>query len=217
MAALLDISAEVPAGTIENFARACSRYKDELGNRQAVAIRRGTINLVTSLRARTAKAKKQAPAQHVSRADKPRYLTPKGHNQKPQRAWAIRRRVGSNREKTYIHAADSKAEARRKFATYTRWGLARKSWGWFMKALFNRAAPTDGNPKAKVDGRMANGYLREVVTGPNPRVEVLIVNRLDYIRDALPPGALEESMTAATNSINKQIDDGLAKARKELD
>lgn len=216
MAALLDISAEVPTKTIENFTRACSRYKDELGNRQAVAIRRGTIALVKSLRARTAKAKKLAPAAHVARCSNPRYLTPKGHGQKSQRAWTIRRRVGSDREEAYIHAADSKAEARRKFAIYTRWGLARKSWGWFMKALFNRAAPTEGNPKAKVDDRMVNGYLREVVTGPNPSVEVLIVNRLDYIRDALPPGALEESMTAATNSINKQIDDGLAKARKEL-
>ena len=63
---------------------------------------------------------------------------------------------------------------------------------------------------------MAEGYLREVVTGPNPRVEVLIVNKLDYIREAFPEAALSEAMVAATNSINKQIDAGLAKARREL-
>jgi hypothetical protein len=215
--AAINVSVEVPAQAIEEFGRACNRYRDELGNRQAVAVRRGTIALVKSLRARTRKAKKVAPAQHIIRSEKPRYLTPKGHNQKPQRAWNVRRRVGSEREKTYLRAAASKAEARRNFAKYTRWGLARQSWGWFLQALFSRAMPSEGNPKAKVDSRMANGYLREVVSGKNPRVEVLIVNKLDYIRDALPAHALEESMRAATNSINKQIDAGLAKARKEME
>ena len=55
--AILDISASVPEETIRDFARACDRYRDELGNSQAVAIRRGTIALVKGLRARTAKAK----------------------------------------------------------------------------------------------------------------------------------------------------------------
>lgn len=220
MAIPLDISASVPEKTIADFVRACGRYKDELGNRQAVAIRRGTIALVKSLRARTAKSAKIAPTKDVTKYDgrwegKPNYITPKGKGQKPQHRWAIHRR-GGDRARTYVKPADSKADARRRFGKYTRWGLARKSWGWFMKALFNRSAPAD-NPRAKIDDRMTHGYLREVVTGPSPRVEVLIVNKLDYIRDALPKGALEESMTAATRSINTQIDEGITKARKELD
>ena len=217
MATLLDISASVPQATIANFLRACSRYKDELGNTQAVAIRRGTIALVKSLRARTAKSKKQAPATDITRADKPRYITPKGKNQKAQPAWKVRR-FGSKGERFFIHPADSRAEARKKFAQYTKFGLAKLSWGWFMKTLFNRAIPGESaNPKAKIDERMTEGHLREIVTGANPRVEVLIVNKLDYISAALPSGALEDSMRAATNSINTQINEGLAKARKKLD
>ena len=218
MAAILDISASVPEATIRDFTRACDRYRDELGNSQSVAIRRGTIALIKGLRARTAKAKRQAPLKDVTKyaGPGPHYITPKGKSQKSQHRWAIRRH-GGDREKVYIKPADTRAEARQRFAQYTRWGLARHSWGWFMKALFKRGELTGGNPKTKIDGRMAEGYLREIVTGTNPRVEVLIVNKLDYIREALPEAALSEAMAAATRYIDGQIDKGLAKARKELE
>ena len=217
MAALLDISATVPEATVRDFTRACDRYRTELGNSQAVAIRRGTIALIKGLRARTAKAKRQAPLKDVTKynGDGPHYITPKGKNQKAQHRWAIRRR-GGQETKTYIKPAESRADARRRFAQYTRWGLAKHSWGWFMKALFKRAEQTGGNQKTKIDHRMTEGYLREVATGPNPRIEVLIVNKLDYIREALPEAALANAMAAATRYIDGQIDKGLATARKEL-
>ena len=217
MAAILDIAATVPEATIRDFTRACDRYRDELGNSQAVAIRRGTIALVRGLRARTTKAKRQAPLKDVTKYDGPgpHSITPKGKGQKSQHRWAIRRRGGQD-EKTYIKPAETRSEARKRFAQYTRWGLARHSWGWFMKALFRRGELTGGNPKTKIDDRMAEGHIREVVTGTNPRVEVLIVNKLDYIREALPEAALSDAMAAATRYIDGQIDKGLAKARKEL-
>ena len=216
--AILDISASVPEATIRDFTRACDRYRDELGNTQAAAIRRGTIALVKGLRARTAKAKRQAPLKDVTRYDGPgpKYITPKGKKQKPMPRWAIRRRGGQD-AKTYVKPAKTRADARRKGGQYTRWGLAKHSWGWFMKALFRRAEQTGGNTKTKIEPRMAEGYLREIVTGTSPRVEVLIVNKLDYIREALPEAALTDAMAAATRYIDGQIDKGLAKARKELD
>lgn len=218
MAAILDITAEVPAETINKFLKACDGYREKLGNSQAVAIRRGTIALIKSLRARTAKAKQQAPLKDVTRYDGPgpKYITPKGKKQKPQPRWAIRRRGGQD-AKTYVKPAATRAEARRKGGQYTRWGLAKHSWGWFMKALFKRAEQTGGNPKTKIEPRMAEGQLREIVTGKNPRVEVLIVNKLDYIRAALPENALADAMSSATRSINAQLEKGLAEARKELD
>lgn len=216
--AILDISASVPEATVRDFTRAFDRYRDELGNTQSAAIRRGTIALVKGLRARTAKAKRQAPLKDVTRYDGPgpKYITPKGKKQKPMPRWAIRRRGGQD-AKTYVKPAKTRAEARRKGGQYTRWGLAKHSWGWFMKALFKRAEQTGGNPKTKIEPRMAEGYLREIVTGTILRVEVLIVNKLDYIREALPEAALTDAMAAATRYIDGQIDKGLAKARKELD
>lgn len=217
MAAILDISVSVPEATIRDFVRACDRYRDELGNSQAVAIRRGVIALVRGLRARTAKAKRQAPLKDVTRYDGPgpHWITPKGKGQKAQHRWAIRRRGGPD-AKTYVYPADTRAEARKRFGKYTRWGLARHSWGWLMKALFKRGELTGGNPKTKIDDRMAEGYLREIVTGTNPRVEVLIHNKLNYIADAMKPGAVAEAMRVATKTINERIDNGFAKARKEL-
>lgn len=217
MAAVLYISATVPEEAVRDFTRACDRYRSELGNSQAVAIRRGTIALVRCLRARTAKAKRQAPLKDVTRYNGPgpHWITPKGKKQKAQHRWAIKRRGGQD-ARTYVKPADTRSEARQRFAQYTRWGLARHSWGWFMKALFKRGELTGGNSKTKIDGRMTDGYLRETVTGTNHLVKVLIVNKLDYIREALPEAALTDAMSAATRYIDGQFDNGLAKARKEL-
>lgn len=227
MAVILDISATVPEATIRDFTRACDRYRDELGNSQAVAIRRGTIALIKSLRTRTPKAKKQTPSRNIRRVrpdESYPYVTPKGRK-RPHPRWVVIRRGGADKTVYYKPTNPSesdapvktKSEAVRRWGQHTRWGLARKSWGWFMHALFNRANPESANPKAKIDSRMVDGHpLREVVTGPNRRVEVLIVNKLGYMRDILPNGALEEAMRAATRSINTQIDEGHAKARKEM-
>jgi hypothetical protein len=86
-----------------------------------------------------------------------------------------------------------------------------------MQSLFNRANPENGNPKAKIDDRMVGCTpFREIVTGGNRRVEVVLVNKLDYIREIVPDSALSEAMESATRSITAQIDAGHAKARKEL-
>lgn len=227
MAVILDISASVHESTIKEFLKACDRYRDKLGNTQAVAMRRGIINLIKSFRHQTPKAKKLAPVSHIHRtspADGVAYITPKGHKQKPMPRWVVVRRGGPDK-RVYIKPykpkngdapVTTRGEARRKWGQYTRWGLAKKSWGWFMHALFNRANPEHANPKAKVDGRMTEGFLREIVTGGKPRVECLIVNKLDYIRDILPSYAIEGAMLKAIKSITAQIDEGHAKARKEL-
>lgn len=233
MAAILDISATVPEATIKDFTRACNRYRDELGNNQAIAMRRGMIALIKGLRARTAKAKQQAPLKDVTKYNGPgpHYITPKsgffrrtfrrfglrwpGKKLQPQHRWAVRRKGGTE-AKTYIYPAKSKAAARTRGGQYKKWGLAKKSWGWFMKALFHRANP-ESNPNAKIDNRMVEYTpLRVITTGNESRVECEIVNKLDYIREALPEAALSAAMAAATRYIDGQIDKGLAKARKEL-
>lgn len=198
-----------------SFARAMGLYQKRLGNSQAVAVRRGTISLVKSLRNRTKQSKKMVPAYNVIRSEYPPYLTPKGKNQKRAKAWKVLRH-GTNGARWYVHPAKTKGEARKKYGTYSRWGLAKQSWGWFMHSLFNRSDEVK-NPKAKVDSRMVEASpLREIVTGGNPRVELTIVNKLDYIRAALQPGALEQSMHHATKFMYGQLITHNAKARAEL-
>lgn len=204
----------VDEALVANFRRAFNRYRDELGNSQAVAVRRGTIALVKSLRARTIRAKKQAPMRDVRKfMGYPRYITIAG---KALHRFEVYRHRGTPNEKVYVHPAESKQDARRRSGQYKKWGLARHSWGWFMRALFHRPEQTGGNPATRIDDRMVEGHYRKIVTGSNPRVEVLIVNKLGYINNALQPNALADAMAAATRYIDGQIENGLAKARKEL-
>lgn len=218
MAAILDISASVPEATIRDFARACNRYRDELGNSQVVAIRRGTIALIRGLRARTAKAKEMVPPRDVMKyeGDGPKYITPRGHKQTSVRRWTVIRKRGTPREAKRTAVTPSKTEARRMKGTIEQRGLARQSWGWFMALLFGRQSPKDMRKMRKADKRLVEGWRKEVVTGSNPRIEITMINRLGYICEALPEAALSEAMSAATRYIDGQIDKGLAKARKEL-
>jgi hypothetical protein len=220
VAAILDISASVPKETIDKFLKACDGYKDKLGNSQAVAIRRGTIAFIKSIRARTPKSKKQAPMKDVTRYDGsgPHYITPKTGRFKGQalHRFNIKRKGGAD-TRVYVQPAESRADARARHGQYKKWGLAKKSWGWFMQSLFHRANPESGNPNAKIDSRMVECTpLREIVTGGKPRVEVMLVNKLDYIRDIVPDAEIDAAMRSATRSIETQIQEGLAKARKEL-
>lgn len=220
MATVLDINADVPQDVIRDFLRACDGYRDKLGNSQAVALRRGTIAFIKSIRSRTPKSKKQAPLRDVTVYDGPgpHYITPKSGKFKGKslHRFGIKRKGGAD-ARTYVHPAESRADARARHGQYKKWGLAKKSWGWFMQALFNRANPESANPNAKITSDMVEcNPFREVVTGTNPRAEVLLVNKLDYIRDIMPGGAIAEAMRAATKSIEAQLEKGLAEARREL-
>jgi hypothetical protein len=223
----MTINADIPPETIANFTAACNRYRSELGNSLMVAMRRGVIALVKSIRARTPVAPKLLPKNHVRRAGASEtysYYTPKGSKKSFPRFAIIRR----NGKPTYYRpdrlsdtyaVIRTEAAARKKWGEISQWGLGRKSWGWFMQSLFHRANPdANHNPKAKIKKGMVDASpLREIVTGPNRRVEVTLWNKLEYMKKILPDGAIAKAMQSATASINKQLDIGAAKARKELE
>lgn len=214
MEATLDISAEIPQETVRGFVAAFTRYKDELGNSQANAIRRGTIALIKSLRARTPATNKRIPRRAVQKGsidNGQRHFRVNGHDYH----WFEVHRLTKDGPKTKHYLGDSAAEVWRKRGGIYRNKLAKKSWSHFMRLLFGQSLK-DENPNAKVTDKMAHGFFREIVTGLNPRVDCLIVNELDYITKALTPDQLDDAMRAATNYINKQIAKGFAKAGKEL-
>ena len=112
-------------------------------------------------------------------------------------------------------------EARHRFGGIRQWGLAKKSWGWFMKSLFGKSAQ-DENPKALIKPSVVDGGINEfretlpdgTVDASAPiRCDIDIVNRLEYIRKAMPPGTLAVAVQKATNSINHKIGEGLRSRR----
>ena len=244
MPAAIQFECEVSERGIADFVKALSRYQKETQRDMRGALRSATIDLVKSLRARTWKAPKIVPRDDARWGESdPKYITAKDGRQFRRvviTRWAhgtprdsvhwqlVRTKYRSRRTKrggvseSWSEATPAMLlEARQTFGGIRQWGLAKKSWGWFMKSLFGKATQ-DENPKAVIDGRMVDGGIHEFhdvlpdgsVDRQAPvRCEIDIVNRLEYIRKALYPGALAQAVQAATNSINKKIDSGLKSRR----
>ena len=240
MPAAIAFECEVSQRGIADFVKALARYQRETQRDMRGALRSVTIDLCRSLRARTRRAPKVVPREDVRWGESaPRYVTGKDmqvfrrvvvtrwqHGKKVQKVhWQpvqLKRRSRKNGTVSISEATPAMLrEARAHYGKVRQWGLAKKSWGWFMHSLFGKSVQ-DENPAAKVDGRMVDGGITEK-REPLPdgtidlqapiRCEVDLVNRLDYIRPALLPGALAQAVQAATNSINKKIGGGLKSRR----
>ena len=243
MPAAIAFECEVSERGIADFVKALSRYQAETQRDMRGALRSATIDLVKSLRARTRKAPKIVPREDVRWGESdPKYITGKDGRQfrrvvvsrwsggaKKQRVhWQLvqtryRTRMGmrNGNWQGIVKASEATPamlrEARQNFGRVRQWGLAKKSWGWFMKSLFGKSTQ-DENPKAVLKSGMVDGGIREfretlpdgTVDSSAPiRCEIDIVNSLNYIRKAMPPGVLAIAVQKATNSINRKISDGL--------
>ena len=215
----LDIAAEIPEKTISDFLAACDKYRIQLGNSQKVAVRRGVIAFLKSVRAKTMSAKQFAPLSDIRKytGPGPHYITPKSGAFKGVALHRYTKAGFKNHQPyTFTYIGTSRQDVRNRHGKRRNWGLAKQSWGWFMQSLFNQGdAPKNKNLRITGDMVETSG-LREIVTGAEPRVEVTLTNKLSYIRHALPGGALAAAMQAATNSINKQMQRKLEEAKKEL-
>ncbi len=218
MATILDISASVPEHKIRVFQEYVARFQEEVGMSQRVAVRRCTVALIKSLRARTATAKKNRPMKAFRKytGDGPHYITPKSgvYQGVSLHRWTMDG-YRKHEPHTFIYAAESKRDAWQRHGMIKRHGLAKRSWGWFMKALFNRAEGSDSGGRLRIDDRMVEGGIREIVTGSNPRIEVNIINKLDYISNALSDADLSAAVSAANDSLLWQLNKAIEEARKK--
>lgn len=247
MPAAIAFECEISERAVADFVKALSRYQAETQRDMRSALRSATVDLVKSLRAQTRKAPKVVPREDArwGEAD-PKYITaPDGrqyrrvvisrwyHGARVQRVhWQLvqtryRTRMGmrNGNWQGIVKASEATPamlrEARQRYGRVRQWGLARKSWGWFMKSLFGRSVQ-DENPKARVSSEMVGGGIQEfretlpdgTVDNSAPiRCDIDIVNRLDYVRKAMPPGAVAIAVQRATNSINHKISEGLRSRR----
>lgn len=213
---MLEINCEVPKDTVKDFEQAFTGFHTVLGNGMGTAIRRGFSALCRSLIARTKVAPKLVPTASVKRHDHnvlggPSYITPKGHKQKPVPRFRITRREKSEDSWGYSKVAQSAAQARRQYGKIANAGRAKQSWS-VAKALI---ASRNGNVKhGLARGGDVRGYVREIVTGPNQRVEALLENNLKYITAATPEAVVDDAMRAATRTIDGIIKDAVNKASK---
>ena len=212
------MNVNIPPNTVKDFERAFTQFHTVLGNGMGTAIRRGFSALCRSLIARTKVAPKLVPTASVKRHDHnvlggPSYITPKGHHQKPVPRWRITRREKSEDSWGYSKVAKSAAQARREYGKISNAGRAKQSWN-VARALI---ASRNGNVNhGLARGGIVRGYVREIVTGPNQRVEALLENNLKYITEATPESAVAEAMAAATKTIDGIIKDKLEEAGRKI-
>lgn len=245
MPAAIQFEAEVSERSIADFVKALSDYQRKTQRDLRGALRSATIDLVKSLRKQTRKAPRLVPRSDVRWGEeKPKYYTGKKDGRLYRRVIVTRYAKGRPQrlvrwqevETRYVHrrtangglseswkeaSAPMLRAAREKYGRIRQWGLAKKSWGWFMHALFQKATQ-DENPNAIIDKRMVDGGMKEqrerlpdgTIDLQAPiKCEIDIVNKLDYIRKAMPPGVLAVAVQKATNLIRHKAKDGLASRR----
>lgn len=241
MPAAIAFECEVSERGMADFIKALARYQRETQRDMRSALRSVTIDLIRSLRARTRKSRKFIERMEISKSYLPPKWIKRGHSGRPlRRMQLIRWGNGTNwLDHRYVYGgeyvrgpkggqrvrpfseAQMRKEAQRNYGQIRNWGLAKKSWGWFMKSLF-RQSMQDENPKAVITPGMVDGgitELREVLpdgtvdTSAPIRCDIDIINKLKYIRKAMPPGVFAIAVQKATNLINKKIESGLRSRR----
>ena len=241
MPAAIAFECEVSERGMADFIKALSRYQRETQRDMRSALRSVTIDLIRSLRARTRRSRKLIDRKEISKSYLPPKWIKRGHSGRPLRRMQLMRRGNGTNwlDHRYVYGgeyvrgpkggqrvrpfseAQMRREAQRNYGQIRNWGLAKKSWGWFMKSLFH-ASMQDENPKALIKPGMVDGGIREfrevlpdgTVDRMAPvRCDIDIVNRLEYIRKAMPPGVFAIAVQKATNLINHKINAGLKSRR----
>lgn len=241
MPAAIQFECEVSDRAIADFVKALARYQKETQRDMRSALRSVTIDLIRSLRARTRKSKKFIDRMEITKSYMPPKWIRRGHSGKPLRRMQLMRwGDGTNwLDHQYVYGgeyvrgpkggevvrpfseAHMRKEAQRVYGGIRNWGLAKKSWGWFMKSLF-RKSMQDENPKALIKPGMVDGGMTEKrATFPDGtidlqapiRCDIDIVNKLRYMRDAMPKGVFAIAVQKATNLVNKKINAGLKSRR----
>jgi hypothetical protein len=177
------------------------------------------------LRKRTKKAPKRIRKREylAASSDKhPKYIN--ASNGRLLRRWSLTRKLGTPAEYTRHHyvytdarkgkngkrvgrnRAAERAELLRVHGLIPRAGLAKKSWGWVMKKIY------DGSNVGNVSWNRIKGEIRDPRTYVNGEYKASskgafarILNKLDYIRDALPPGAVAAAIDAASKRMEYNI------------
>lgn len=230
---MMSISVDIDTAAIERLNGVLDRIAKESPKRLAAETRRAAIYICQSLRARTKKAPKRARANEyraVPSPNPPRYAHSNSAGHRLLRRWSLTRKLGTPDQYTYDHFVYTDArrgkggrmvgknvgaerrELLRLHGGIPRAGLAKISWGWIMKRIssgeavdtaWNRTEGERRDPR-----RFVRGLFRRTASGAFAHIH----NALDYILDALKPGALDEAITAAANRLEHNINNHIQRA-----
>lgn len=211
-----------------------TRIQRETPGRLAAQTRRTAIYICQSLRTRTKQSPENIrPSEYKAERvyDNSPYLTkPDG---RLLRRWKFTHLPGTANQKSWIRypyttrrrgahgrmsGGSKPAEIREMqeklgFRPITRRGLAKKSWGWLMKQIYNGASAGDiAWKRTKGERRDPRQFVKGLFIRTATGAGASIDNNLDYILDALPAGALAEALNAAVSRLDHNINEGIQRA-----
>lgn len=223
---MISMSVDVDSAAVAKLDGLLTRIEREMPKRLATETRRAAIYICESLRARTKVAPKRVRSSEWSAVPSPvppRYVHSNSKGRALLRRWALTRKLGTPDAYTKHHyvytnahrakngkmvgksAAAERRELIKMHGGIPRAGLAKLSWGWVMKQIYNGAAADTFWKRTKGERRDPRQYVKGQFSKSSTGAFALIRNALDYISDALRPGALDEAVNAAYKRMDHNV------------
>jgi len=228
---MVDMGIDIDEAAVAGLDDLLSRIAVETPRKLGTETRRAAIYICQALRARTKKApKRMRPNEYSAEPSNvpPRYVHSNSAGRHLLRRWSLTRKLGTPDQYTKHHyvytnarrgkggrmvnksPAQERRELVRNHGGISRAGLAKTSWGWVMKQIYNAAPVSDiAWKKTKGERRDPRQYVKGIFTQVASGAMAQIDNSLDYILDALPPGAVGEAIEAATKRMEYNVSEGL--------
>lgn len=224
---MLAVSAQVDAAALARVQSLLEGVARRTPQRLADETRRAALYICQGLKKRTLQAPKRIrPRERAANisAVPPKYIHSNSAGRPLLRRWTLARKLGTpdayarhyyvytdrHRGKGGRMVGGSVAAERRELLEehggIRRAGLARKSWGWVAKEIY--AASNMGDlswKRTKGERRDPRQYVKGEHKATASGAFARILNRLDYIRAALKPGALDEAVNAAAKRLEHNI------------
>lgn len=234
---MVGVSVQVDEVALKRLSDVLERVERETPGRLATETRRAALYICRALKKRTRKAPKRVPKAEwraEPSANPPRYAHSKSAGRALLRRWTLWRKLGTpaayardhfvytkahrakNGRMVGKHAAEEVRELLQRHGGIPNAGLAKASWGWTAKRIYN-AADSGAlmvawrTKKWRRDPRRAvAGVFKRFPDGGAAQ----ILNRLDGILAACPPAAVGEAVLAAANRLEHNIMNHIERAAR---
>lgn len=232
---MVGVSVQIDEAALKPLADVLERVARETPERLVTETRRAALYLCQALKKRTRRAPKKIPkAEWAARTSwaPPRYAHSNSKGRALLRRWTLARKLrtpdayskhyfvytkarrGADGKMVGKNEAEELRELLRVHGGIQNAGLAKASWGWLAKRIYNAA--DEGalmvafrTKKWRRDPRRAvTSLFRRIVGGASAD----LVNALDYISAACPPAALEEAAAATARRLEHNIANHIERA-----
>lgn len=224
---MVSVTCDIDQAAVAKLDGLLSRIQRETPRRLASETRRAAIYVCQSLRARTQVAPKRIRKSEYEATIStvpPKYIHSNSAGRRLLRRWTFTRKLGTPEQYTYHHyvytdrhlgkggrmvGGNRSAELRELLQQHggiPRAGLAKQSWGWVMKQIHGGASADFTWKRRRGDRRDPRQYVEGRFAQSPTGAFALIRNALDYISEALRPGALTEAIDAAAKRLEHNIE-----------